>query len=372
MSINYPCEALLCRVVNIIDTMKPIIKPYLITRDLKPENQEAPIHFLRKWITPTDYFFIRNHYGYPLLTQQSLFLPIGGEVIRPFVFKYDDLLRMPSKTIVLPLECSGNKRAYFEPKVYGEQWQGGAISQGIWKGVPLESLLSITGLKNTALEVVFEAYDYGERKDLDRNYHYARSLPIEKALHPDTLIAYELNGNPIPFKQGYPLRLIVPQWYGMASVKWLKRIIAIDHHFEGPFQEIDYNYYPDKDSDEGKIAVTYINIDSVIQQPLDHSILDIGTHQIEGIAWTGAGVITEVQISTDGGENWDKAELIQDSSQPYAWTLWKYSWKVPDKGEYTIMSRASDSFGSIQPFEAMWNRKGYGYNAVYTIKVKSE
>lgn len=355
-----------------MDIMKQTIEPYLTTRGLKPENQETPIHFLRQWITPTEHFYIRNHFTYPQLTQQAFFLPIEGEVVRPSVFRYDDLVRMPSKTIILPLECSGNKRAYFEPKVYGEQWKDGALSQGIWKGVPLSSLLSVTGLKSTALEVVFEAYDYGKRTDLEGIFYFARSLPIRKALHPDTLIAYELNGEPIPFKHGYPLRLIVPQWYAMASVKWLKRIIVIDHHFKGPFQDIDYNYYPYKDSDEGKTPVTNINVASVIQQPLNHSILDTGTHLIEGIAWTGMGIITEVEISTDGGENWNKVELIQDLSQPYAWTFWKYTWKVPDKGEYTIMSRARDSFGHIQPFDAMWNRKGYGYNAVYAIKVKVE
>ncbi|KJS22382.1 MAG: sulfite oxidase [Clostridiaceae bacterium BRH_c20a] len=353
-------------------TWKSIVKPYLITKDLKPENQETPIHFLRQWITPTKYFFNRNHFAYPEISGQTFFLPIEGEIIRPAIFKYDDLIRMPSKTLILPLECSGNKRAYFDPGVYGEQWKDGALSQGVWRGIPLSSLLSISGLRRRALEVVFEAYDYGERTDLKGIFHYTRSLPVQKALHPDTLIAYELNGKPIPFKQGYPLRLIVPQWYGMASVKWLKKIIAIDHHFKGPFQDIDYNYYPHTDSDEGKTPVTTINVDSIIQQPLDRSILDTGTHIIEGIAWTGAGIIVEVEVSTDGGENWHKAKLSQDFSQPYSWTFWKYIWKVSEKAEYTIMSRATDSLGRIQPFEAMWNRKGYGYNAVYTIKVKVE
>lgn len=146
----------------------------------------------------------------------------------------------------------------------------------------------------------------------------------------------------------------------MASVKWLKKIQIINHHFKGPFQEIDYNYYPYKDSDVGKVPVTNINIASIIQQPLNHSIMDTGTHQIEGIAWTGTGVVVEVEVSSDGGENWYKAELTQDLSQPYSWVFWNYTWKVPGKGEYTIMSRAKDSSGRIQPLDAMWNKKGYG------------
>ena len=360
------------RLVNTMESIKHLVQPYLTTRSLNPENQETPIHFLRQWITPEEYFFTRNHFAYPQLTQQSFFLPIEGEVIKPLIFKYEDLVRMPSKTLVLPLECSGNKRSYFDPHVYGEQWEDGAISQGKWKGVPLSTLLSLTGVKNTAFEVVFEAYDYGKREDMQGNFHYARSLPIQKALNLDTLIAYELNGKPIPFKQGYPLRLIVPQWYAMASVKWLKRISVINYQFKGPYQEIDYNYYPHRDSDEEKVPVTNINVASIIQQPLNHSIMDTEIHQIEGIAWTGTGVIVEVEVSTDGGGNWNKAELIQDLSQPYSWVFWKHTWKVSEKGEYTIMSRARDSSGRIQPFEAMWNRKGYGYNAVYAIKVKVE
>lgn len=351
---------------------KPIVKPYKTTRDLEPENQETPIHFIEDWITPEEYFFIRNHFEYPKFTLESFFLPIIGEVFVSAIFRYEDLKQMPSKTLVLPLECSGNQREYFEPDVFGEQWNNGAISQGIWRGIPLRYLLSLTGIKSDALEVVFEGYDSGERTDMEGVFHYARSLPIQKALHPDTIIAYELNGRPLPFKQGYPLRLIVPQWYAMASVKWLKRIIVIDHHFQGPYQAIDYNYYPNKHNDEGKTPVTNINVKSIIQKPLDKSILDTGKHQIKGIAWTGMGVIKEVEISTDGGVSWHKADLIQDDTQPYAWTFWNYDWEEINPGEYTIMSRARDSYGRQQPMEAMWNRKGYGYNSVYKIEVKVE
>ena len=348
------------------------VKPYLTTKSLMPENQETPIHFLRQWILPEEYFFKRNHFSYPVLNQAAFFLPVQGEIMQPAIFQYEDILRMPSKNLMLPLECSGNKRSYFEPKIYGEQWEDGAISQAMWKGVPLRLLLALTGLKNSAAQVVFEAYDYGEKKELDQVVHYARSLPLEKALHPDTIIAWELNGKPIPFKHGYPLRLIVPQWYAMASVKWLKRIVVIDRHFEGPFQDIDYNYYPSKENDEGKAPVTTINVDSIIQQPMDRSTLDTGTHEIEGIAWTGTGEISEVEVSVNGGANWQKAEIIRNKAQPYAWVFWKYIWAAAEKGEYTIMSRARDSMGNVQPGTPFWNRKGYGYNAVYSICVKVE
>jgi DMSO/TMAO reductase YedYZ molybdopterin-dependent catalytic subunit len=231
---------------------KTFIKPYLISRSLVPENQESPIHFLNQEITPDEYIYRRNHLFYPMITGNSFLLPVDGEVERNMLFNNENFLSMPSKTLTITLECSGNKRAHFEPKVYGVQWKEGAISQGIWRGVPLHWILNMAGMKDSAKEVLFEGHDMGPRTDMEGIFSYKRSLPIEKALHPDTIIAYELNGKPIPYKHGYPFRLIVPQWYGMASVKWLKRITVIDHEFKGPFQSVDYVYYPYKDTDVKK------------------------------------------------------------------------------------------------------------------------
>lgn len=325
----------------------PDIKPYLVTRRLIPENQENPIHFISAAITPEQYFYRRNHFPYPALSGQSFLLSVGGEVQRALTF-----------------------HGHFRPKVFGKQWEGGAISQGIWRGVALRDLLKLTGIHATAKEIVFEGYDYGKRTDLEGEFVFARSLPLEKALHPDTLIAYALNGKPIPYKQGYPLRLIVPQWYAMASVKWLRSITVIDTHLNGPFQDIDYVYYPEKDSDAGKMPVTTIHVNSIIQQPLNRSVLDTGMHQLQGIAWSGTGFITNVEISLDGGENWKQAAVQPVSENPYSWVFWTYTWVVNQKGEYTIMSRATDSYGFVQPKVAKWNRKGYGYNACSTVQVK--
>ena len=177
---------------------------------------------------------------------------------------------------------------------------------------------------------------------------------------------------PIPYKHGYPLRLIVPQWYGMASVKWLKKITVIDHEFEGPFQSIDYVYYPHKDTDAGKRPVTTVKVNSIIQQPLDQSILNIGTHLIKGIAYTGEGTITQVELSFDGGASWHNTTIYSDSIQKYSWIPWTYLWNADRKGEYVIMVRAKDSFGRVQLEEAEWNRKGYGHNAITRVKVKVE
>jgi DMSO/TMAO reductase YedYZ molybdopterin-dependent catalytic subunit len=349
-----------------------LMKPHLHTHSLIPENQESPIHFLRDWITPEKYLYRRNHFDYPMLPAGEVYLPITGKVQRPLNFHYSYLKGLPSRVVPMVLECAGNRRSYFRPRTFGEQWKDGGISQGIWRGVPLRDLLRMTGIEDNAVEVVFYAYDSGARTDMEGNIPYARSLPMEKAMHPDTIIAYELNGKPIPYEHGYPLRLIVPQWYGMASVKWLKHIEVINHQFKGPFQAVDYVYYPNKEDDIGKKPVTTIKIDSIIQQPTDYKVLDTGIHEIAGIAWSGEGIITEVELSFDQGKTWEKAKLNQDSNAPYTWTFWRYNWNASEKGEYIIMSRAKDSAGNLQPPEAEWNRKGYGYNAIYSTHVKIE
>lgn len=248
----------------------------------------------------------------------------------------------------------------------------GAMSQGEWKGVSLSYLLSLTELKDTAVEILFEGYDNGKKTGYSENINFQRSLPVPKALHPDTIIAYEYNGEQIPYKHGYPLRLIVPGWYAMASVKWLKSISAIPYKFEGPFQTDDYVYYPSKEKDMNKKPVTVINVNSTIQQPLDYQILDTGLHNIDGIAWTGQGSIVKVEISFDMGNTWIEVKMYQQTEHPYSWTFWNYEWIADKKGEFTVMSRAYDSSGRVQPQISEWNRNGYGYNTFFKVKVKIE
>ncbi|WP_173918195.1 sulfite oxidase [Halobacillus sp. Marseille-Q1614] len=348
-----------------------LVKPYLITRSVSPENQETPISFVEADRIENRLFYRRNHFSYPNLSYTSSWLPVNGAMQRPTLFSMEDLFRFPSKTIKVLLECAGNKRSLFEPKVFGEQWEKGAVSQGYWTGVPLKSLLEYCGLSAQAKEVVIEGYDQGKRPDTDKVHPFKRSLPIDKALHPDTLVAYQYNGQPLPYKHGCPLRLIVPQWYAMASVKWIKQIRVIESEFEGPFQSIDYIYYPNKDDNEGAFPVTTLNVNSTIQKPVDHDKLDTGQHTIKGIAYTGEGKITQVEISTDGGKSWTNASLENEPSE-YEWVSWSHQWPALEKGEYTIMTRAADSTGRIQPMKPFWNRKGYGYNAVDQIKVKIE
>ncbi|MFS0634318.1 sulfite oxidase [Mesobacillus foraminis] len=348
------------------------VQPFLTTKSLLPKNQESPIEFIESDKVDSRLFYRRNHFLYPVFPFNSYWLPISGAVTRSKLFSLDDLLRFPSKTIKTVLECAGNKRRLFNPKVFGEQWGKGALSQADWKGVPLRMLLESAGIKEGAKEVVVEGYDYGPRSDLDQVCLYARSLPLEKAMDPDTIIAYEFNGRPIPFQHGYPLRLIAPQWYAMASVKWIKYITVMDSEFSGPFQSIDYVYYPHKDNEKDARPVTEMNVNSTIQNPQDMDILNAGTYLINGIAWTGKGRITMVEVSLDKGHTWKQAEIQRHGSTEYSWVRWSYKWTAAERGEYRIMSRASDSFNRKQPSEPFWNRKGYGYNAIDHIKVKIE
>ena len=347
------------------------MKPYLITKSLDPENQETPMNFITGDIVGRKLFYRRNHFSYPHFTSSFYFLTIDGLVHTPRTISVQEIYSLPSTTIKVVLECSGDKREFFEPKTFGEQWGKGAISQGIWKGVSLRTLLQHTGLMDTAKEIVFEGYDYGQRPDSNHILNFSRSLPIKKSLEPDTIIAYEYNNQPIPFKHGFPLRLIVPGWYAMASVKWIKKITVIDKEFYGPFQAVDYVYYPSKENDSDKFPVTTINVNSTILKPLNMQLLHTGIYEIKGIAWTGQGIITKVEISLDEGHTWDTCQL-KSTSEKYTWTSWSYKWEAHKIGEYTLKSRATDSYGNVQPIEPFWNRKGYGYNAMDRIKIKVE
>ncbi|MCG8482094.1 MAG: sulfite oxidase [Clostridia bacterium] len=346
------------------------IQPYPTTISLRPENQECPIYFIDSWLTPTNLFFVRNHFEYPPINECSFILPIKGDVKKPFVVTYRDLLKMPSKTIICPLECSGNKRKLFDEGIFGTQWGEGAISQAEWKGVPLYNLLKMADPKSTAKNVVFEGHDQGTIEGIEGIHHFARSLSVEQALDQDIIVAYQMNGKPIPVEHGYPLRLIAPKWYAMASVKWLKCIKVIDHDFDGYYQAIDYYYYPNRNNDRDRVPVTYMKVNSIIQYPLDFSTLDKGTYMIRGIAWTGKGTIDKVQISTNGGKTWSDAKIRRNQNMPLGWVAWWKEWKADKTGQYTIMARAYDTCGRAQPLKVEWNRLGYGYNGITNRKIK--
>jgi len=326
---------------------------------------------LSSQITPEHLFYIRNHFPYPAVDLSSWKLQLGGMVDRPAYYGYDDLLRMPQHSLSVTLQCAGERRAYFHPRTPGEQWELGANSHAVWTGVRLADLLHTAGISSKALEVTFEGMDRGVRTDMPGEYAFTRSLPVEVAHHPDILIALYMNGHPLPFRHGFPARLIVPGWYGMASVKWLHRMTVIDEPFQGPFQTIDYVYDRNSAGLSPSEPVTSIRLHAIIAQPLDQGVVACGKHWITGVAMSGDHPVAFVEVSTDEGGTWQAASWI-DAYEPYAWRRWCYPWEAAGRGTYFIMARATDVTGNTQPLAPDWNKKGYGYNAIQKIQIHVE
>lgn len=341
---------------------------YLITRKMMPENQEFPMLSLSSRITPEHLFYIRNHFPYPYVDILRWELSIHGLVNQPMCLRYHDLLKLPMVTRPVTLECAGDKRALFHPKARGEQWGLGAISHAIWTGVRLADLLHVTGIQTNAREVIFEGMDKGERTDRPGVVSYMRSLPLDQALNPDTLIALYMNGKPLPFRHGYPARLLVPGWYGMASVKWLHRITVTEEPFQGPFQVIDYVYDRTPLVPSPLEPVTTIRLHSTIARPTDGEVLAKGEHWIVGTAISGKSPVVLVEISTDDGSTWKSASWM-DPHETYSWRRWIWKWTVTVSGAYDIKVRATDAAGNVQSEKADWNVKGFGYSAIQHIRV---
>ena len=199
---------------------------------------------------------------------------------------------------------------------------------------------------------------------------YARSLPLEKALDPGTVVAYEMNGEPLEPRHGYPLRLIVPGWYAMASVKWLKGIQAVAEPFEGFFQKRRYVYIGEGETGQGSLEpVSTLRVKSIVTRPRHGEVVQAGTYTVRGFAWSGEGEIAGVEVSTSGGRNWERAEL-EGASTPGAWRQWSFQWRVSRPGHFILMPRATDSAGNTQPDRIPWNFRGYANNSIHTLAVE--
>ncbi|WP_141692370.1 sulfite oxidase [Paenibacillus pectinilyticus] len=338
----------------------------MTTRKIIPENQEFPILSLSSRITPDHLFYRRNHCPYPAVDMRTWELQIGGYVDRPLCIRYPELIQMHQVSIPVTLECAGEKRGLFHPKKRGEQWELGASSHAVWTGVRLVDLLHAAGIQSNAIEVTFEGMDQGTRTDMPGVFAFIRSLPIEVALHPDVLIALYMNGEPLPFRHGYPARLIVPGWYGMASVKWLHRINIIDQPFQGPYQRVDYVY--ERHIEPVSEPVTKIRLNSTIARPSDQEVLARGEHWLIGTAISGEHPVAFVEISMDNGMSWQLAPWL-DPHESYSWRRWYLKWTARTPGTYDIRVRATDAAGNVQSETADSNTKGYGYNAIHQIRV---
>jgi DMSO/TMAO reductase YedYZ molybdopterin-dependent catalytic subunit len=275
------------------------------------------------------------------------------------------------------MECAGNGRTAMLPApATGEPWQYGAVSTAEWTGVPLTHLLDLARVTQSALEVVAEGADRGWVAEAARPLAFTRSLPLAQALHPDTLLAYTMNGTPLSPEHGFPLRLIVPGWYGMAAIKWLQRLTVVAQPFSGFFQRDRYVFVRDRvpgqvtSAGEARqnVPLTTMAIRSLITYPEAHSNLICGEHWVRGLAWSGATPITRVELSTDGGTHWSEAHLVNEPAR-YAWRCWEQRWVATTPGRVQLCSRAFDTVGNTQPIEAEWNALGYANNAVQQIEV---
>ena len=344
----------------------PRMDPRLVVVTSDPMNAELPLGEQRGVITPNELFYLRNRFHFPQLDPVTWTLAVGRENETPVELTFDDLLSMPSRTLLATMECAGNGRTGIHPPAEGETWQWGAVSTAEWTGVPLVDVLHAAGIEGGAREVVAEGADGGEVEERPDRTPFVRSLPLDKALHPDTLLAYAMNGAALPVEHGFPLRLVVPGWYGMASVKWLIRLTATTTAFRGYFQ-VDRYVMPPGEGESEPRPLTEVGVRSLILRPRPGEVLSPGTHRLQGVAWSGSGSVESVEVSVDGGVNWSSAAWTSPDHR-YAWRRWEYLWDT-SPGPSVLMSRARDTTGNVQPAESEWNRLGYANNAIRPIDV---
>lgn len=339
--------------------------PGLIVRAHEPRNLEFPISQLRDAIVPNEHFFVRNHFAAPTIEAKDWKLQVEGAVEMSIELTYEEVLKLPSKSVTATIECAGNGRVHLTPAAPGLQWGQGAVGNAEWTGVPLAAILDRAGIKKSAVEVILEGTDQGQINSDPKSpgpIHFARSLPIEKANKDEVLLAYKMNGETLPASHGFPLRAVVGGWYGMASVKWLKRIIVAEKRFEGFWQSLDYSYFERRDGLPTLKPVTVMQPKSILAKPSLHEVIAASTpYRFFGAAWAGEQAVAKVDVSIDGGKTWSAAKLLGEA-KPFQWVLWEYQWENPSKGMASIVSRATDDKGNTQPEKRDADRRQYMIN----------
>jgi DMSO/TMAO reductase YedYZ molybdopterin-dependent catalytic subunit len=327
----------------------------------KPLNAETPAAALRSWITPNRLFFDRNQGAIPRrrIPLARWRLSVEGEVDTRLALCFEDIRRMPTAIAAATLECSGNGRSLLPEKAAGNPWTVGGVGNAVWAGVWLRDVLNRAGLKPAAAHVAFEGFD---RPLGASGVKFIRSIPLEKALS-TTLLAYEMNGEPLPLKHGYPLRALALGWTGANCVKWLKRLTVLDRPIAGFFMDKVYRVFGKGQDPATGERVAGIKLKSIITQPLAGETLAAGTIVVLGAAYAGEERVRRVDLSLDGGTTWKEAQFI-GPDEPFAWRQWQYVWTDARPGEYTLMACATDGRGGRQPPQADWNVLGYGNNGV--------
>jgi DMSO/TMAO reductase YedYZ molybdopterin-dependent catalytic subunit len=328
-----------------------------------PYNAEAALAALDEPVTSVRDFYVRTNLGVPAVDPGAWRLNVDGFVERPLALSLADLVAMPDRTLTVTLECAGNNRTRLAPITEGEPWGPGAISTGIFRGVPLRQVLDQVRMRPDAIEIRFEGADRGTPRGRTDEIAYERSLTVAEALAGDALLVHEQNGEPLTAEHGGPVRLLVPGWYGMASVKWLLRIEPIDHPLEAHYQTRQYRYYRDAAvGTPGAPPVAAMRVNSLISNPASGDVVGPGSREIRGAAWAGGSPISTVEVSVDAGP-WQPAELLGEPER-FAWRRWRFEWPGAAAGRHSIRSRATAADGSVQPDQPDWNRLGYGNNAI--------
>ena len=328
---------------------------------------EMPLDALAFDETPVGLHYYVVHFDIPVIDPSTWQLEIGGLVREPVSLDLDAIRSMPAVDASVTLECAGNGRALMEPRPVSGPWLTGGVSNATWTGVPLATILEEVGVEPGAVDVVFTGADRGVQGGEEQDYQ--RALSMAEATRPDVLLAYAMNGGPLPPQHGFPLRLLVPGWYGMTSVKWLRRIEVTGERFDGFQHRVAYRFQ--RDADDPGVPVSRIRVKSLIHPPgvavfaTQQRLVDAGSVRLSGRAWSGEAPIERVDVGIDGA--WHEATLAP-SLGPAAWVGWSLDWEATP-GEHEIISRATDASGATQPLEQAWDYYGYGNNAVQRMTV---
>jgi DMSO/TMAO reductase YedYZ molybdopterin-dependent catalytic subunit len=320
-----------------------------------------PLEAMRHDLTPTGLHYLVAHWDNPPVDPATWRLGVGGRVRKPLELTIDELRARPRRTIPVTLECAGNGRGWLRPRPVSLPWLGEAIGTAEWTGTALGAVLE------DAVEVVFQGADRGIQGGQEQAY--ARSLPVDEAVRPEVLLAYEMNGHPLEPQHGFPLRLIVPGWYGMTSVKWLSSIDVVAAPFEGFQQAVAYRYQ--RDGDDPGEPVARMRVRALMVPPgipaffSRRRFVAPGPVKLSGRAWSGSGPVERVEVAVD--DRWADAELGSPAG-PFAWRGWSFEWQATP-GEHELACRATDAAGNRQPLRAPWNYQGMGDNAVQRIRV---
>ena len=335
-------------------------------------NPGMPLEGLRYPITPIGMHYLLSHFDIPFIDPTAYELPVAGRVRNPINLTLEELKARPTVTTPVIMECAGIGRAHLTPRPISMPWRDEAVGCAEWTGTPLRPILQEANLLDDVVEILFTGHDRGIDQDVEQNYE--RSLPLEEAMQEEVILAYEMNGQLLPPQHGFPLRLVVPEWYGMTSVKWLKSITAISEPFEGVQQQALY-HYRQTENDPGT-PVTRKHPHALMVPPGIPDYLSRVRHVqaartiVEGRAWSGFGSVERVEFSSDGGCTWEEAELGEPVGR-HGWRSWSYEWNAQEPGDYELCTRATDAAGNTQSADnnEAWNVGGYGVNVIQRVPV---